>query len=66
MISYRDSHKYTGKGAEYEVHYQIQAWDKFLWSREKDILLKVLDKYLTNREIHLLDFACGTGRITSL
>lgn len=66
MISYRDSHKYTGKGAEYETHYQTQAWDRFLWSREQEILLNILDKYLANRDIHLLDFACGTGRITSL
>jgi predicted TPR repeat methyltransferase len=66
VISYRDSHKHTGKGAEYEVHYQTQAWDRFLWSREQKILLNILDKYFANRDIHLLDFACGTGRVTNL
>jgi len=64
-ISYRDSHKYTAKGAEYERHYETQAWDRFLWSREREILLKILAKYFADRDVHLLDFACGTGRITS-
>jgi predicted TPR repeat methyltransferase len=65
-ISYRDSHKYAGKGVEYEQYYQTQAWERFLWSREQQVILKILDKYFTGRDIHLLDFACGTGRITSL
>lgn len=30
-ISYTESHKYQGKGAEYEQYYQTQAWQKFLW-----------------------------------
>ena len=65
-ISYRESHKYAAKGAEYERHYETQAWEKFLWSREREILLEILEKYFAGRDIHLLDFACGTGRITSL
>ena len=65
-ISYRESHKYRGKGDEYEAYYACDAWEKFLWSREQEIILRILDKYLAGREIHLLDFACGTGRITSL
>jgi predicted TPR repeat methyltransferase len=64
-ISYRDSHKYAGKGAEYEQYYQTQAWERFLWSREQEVIVRILDKYFTGRDIHLLDFACGTGRITS-
>ncbi|MFC1634615.1 class I SAM-dependent DNA methyltransferase [Planctomycetota bacterium] len=65
-ISYRESHKYPAKGAEYERYYDTQAWEKFLWSREREILLEILEKYFAGRDIHLLDFACGTGRITSL
>ena len=65
-ISYRESHKYEGKGDEYEAYYRSEAWEKFIWSREQEIILKILDKYFAGKQIHLLDFACGTGRITSL
>jgi len=65
-ISYRESHKYQGKGDEYEAYYRSDAWEKFLWSREQEIILRILDKYLAGKEIHLLDFACGTGRIAGL
>jgi predicted TPR repeat methyltransferase len=63
--SYRDSHKYSTKGTEYETHYQTQQWEKFLWSHEQEIIKQILEKYFAGRDIHLLDFACGTGRITS-
>ena len=66
QVSYRESHKYRGKGDEYEAYYTGDAWENFLWSHEQEIILRILDKYLAGREIHLLDFACGTGRITSL
>lgn len=65
-ISYRESHKYEGKGTEYEAYYQNKSWQRFLWSREQEIILRILEKYFMNRDIHLLDFACGTGRITEL
>lgn len=65
-VSYRESHKYEGKGAEYEQYYQKGAWQRFLWSREQEIILKILKKYLAGKEVHLLDFACGTGRIAAL
>jgi SAM-dependent methyltransferase len=62
-ISYRESHQYAAKGAEYERHYETQPWERFLWSREREILLEILEKHFADRDIHLLDFACGTGRI---
>ncbi|MFH1716996.1 MAG: class I SAM-dependent methyltransferase [Planctomycetota bacterium] len=62
-ISYKESHKYATKGAEYEEHYGKQPWERFLWSREQEIILRILEKCFADREIHLLDFACGTGRI---
>ena len=63
-ISYTESHKYQSKGTEYEAYYQNKAWQKFLWSREQEILMRIMEKYLAGRDVHLLDFACGTGRIT--
>lgn len=65
-ISYRESHKYEGKGAEYEAYYQTSDWERFLWSREQQIIPAILEKYFGDKDIHLLDFACGTGRIASL
>lgn len=64
-FSYRDSHKYQGKGAEYERYYSTQRWERFLWSREQKIIQQILEKYFKGIDVHLLDFACGTGRITS-
>ena len=63
-INYRESHKYETKGAEYETYYQNKAWQRFLWSREQEVILRILEKYFAGRDVHLLDFACGTGRIT--
>ncbi|UCC98168.1 MAG: class I SAM-dependent methyltransferase [Phycisphaerales bacterium] len=65
-VSYRESHKYEGKGAEYEQYYRTGAWQRFLWSREQEIILKILEKYFAGKDVHLLDFACGTGRIAAL
>ena len=63
--SYRDSHQHASKGIEYDEHYQSQSWQRYVWLREKEIISKILRKYFGNRDIHFLDFACGTGRITS-
>jgi len=63
--SYRDSHKAFDKGISYDQYYAEQPWQRFLWSRERDILLIILKKHLEGKKTNLLDFACGTGRITA-
>ena len=63
--SYRESHKYAGKGDEYETLYAKNPWQKFLWAREQEVLAEILREFCTEPEVDLLDFACGTGRITS-
>jgi len=62
--SYRDSHKAPDKGRDYEDLYKTQPWPRFLWERERLILRRILDEFLSGQDIHLLDFACGTARIT--
>jgi ubiquinone/menaquinone biosynthesis C-methylase UbiE len=61
--SYADSHKKPDKGISYDKHYDENSWRRFLWHREQLALTNILDEFLKNREINLLDFACGTGRI---
>lgn len=60
---YTSSHKTEGKGIFYDEHYKNDPWRKFLWSREKLALSDILNVYFQNRDINLLDFACGTGRV---
>lgn len=62
---YVHSHKKAGKGADYDERYETDPWRRFLWSREQATLRDIVGTYLKNREINLLDFACGTGRVCS-
>jgi SAM-dependent methyltransferase len=64
-ISYRDSHTKQGKGAAYDENYATLPWRRYLWNQEQLVLNSFLDTYFNGRKIRLLDFACGTGRITS-
>ncbi len=61
--SYRGSHKAGGKGRSYEDFYETEAWPRFLWERERRVLTRIQNEYFPGKEIHLLDFACGTGRL---
>lgn len=61
--SYTDSHTMQGKGAQYNEHYGTDRWYRSLWLREQQVLKDFVETYFNGRQIHLLDFACGTGRI---
>jgi SAM-dependent methyltransferase len=61
--SFTNSHKMEGKGAGYDERYSTNPWRRFLWSQEQRALTDFVNTYLKNQEIHLLDFACGTGRV---
>lgn len=62
--SYRNSHLAEDKPAAYDQCF-MEPRQKYLWSREQMALSDFLDRYLKGRRINCLDFACGTGRITS-
>lgn len=64
VVSYRQSHKDKGRGQVYDRYYATDPWARFLWWREQGVLQDILETYFAGREVHLLDFACGTGRIT--
>ena len=62
---YRNSHRADGKGRAYDRRYATDLRDGLLWSLEQRVLSEFLQTHLEGRERHLLDFACGTGRLTS-
>jgi trans-aconitate methyltransferase len=62
--SYRDSHTGTGKGEQYDSYYSTDPWQSFMWRREQACIDNLLDTHLANRDVRLLDFACGSGRLT--
>lgn len=60
---YRNSHKGQTKGIEYDESFFKSNYKNYIYQWEK----KVLTKFWENHKIKsYLDFACGTGRITSL
>ena len=61
--NYTDSHKAPGKGSSYDEHYKNEPWRRFLWGQEQKALQDILQRFLADREVRLLDFACGTGRL---
>ena len=62
--SYVDSHKAPGKGRQYDEYYATDAWGRYLWSREQEVLTQALEMFFGSRkDVRALDFACGTDRM---
>lgn len=62
--SYLYSHTSPGKGIQYDDFYLNDKWHAYMWSQEKRVLDSILHTLFKELRITLLDFACGTGRIT--
>lgn len=60
---YRDSHLAPGKGEAYQRMFRDNPHRRMVWEFEKSILDRIQEAFFAGREIHHLDFACGTGRI---
>lgn len=65
MKSYKYSHVGKDVGEEYDV-YLDNKFERFIFDLEKKILPRILRKYFPKKARQGLDFACGTGRITSI
>src|SRR3989344_9426985 len=62
-MSYTESHKGKNDGFIYDNYfYNTDTYDNRIWEIEKNILDNFLSKIDKNKDV--LDFACGTGRIT--
>jgi len=64
MTSYRESHQ--GKSSNYDRDLQEGAFDAFMAAREERFLQQSIPVLFPQGVPHYLDFACGTGRITSV
>lgn len=62
--SYRESH--LAKGADYHDVFRHNPRRALLWTLEQELLARILKRFLADRPIDHLDFACGTGRILAL
>jgi len=62
--TYRDSHTGADKGRTYDEYYATNPYEIVEWSLEKQLLKQFVSTHFENRDVHLLDFACGTGRLT--
>lgn len=64
MASYRDSH--LAKSSDYDQDLKSDAFDSFMAENEERFLKLAIPRLFPNGIPRYLDFACGTGRITSL
>jgi SAM-dependent methyltransferase len=60
---YRSSHVLAG--AAYDAHLQERPFDAYMAAWEARHLARILERQFANGVDRYLDFACGTGRVTS-
>jgi len=63
-VDYRESH--LDKGENYDNNLQQEPFSRYMAKRESLILRSLAHKCFRGKIPRYLDFACGTGRITSL
>lgn len=63
-VDYRQSH--VGKGADYDRDLATGGFDAYMTARETVLVPALVRELFPNSRPKYLDFACGTGRITSL
>ena len=61
--SYSSSHMAPEKGDSYDKTFSRIPFRAFLWRMERSFLDAILKSHFEGRQISLLDFACGTGRV---
>ena len=62
------SYKYSHIGKNFAKNYDTNIWNNFesrISNVENEILMSYLKRYITEKNAAILDFACGTWRITS-
>ena len=61
--SYVSSHLADGRGASYDAYYCSDPWLVYACARDKEVVRTIRRTLLKGKDVNLLDFACGTGRI---
>lgn len=65
MESYIESHTDPAKALEYERLLDEEPLYRYAFNRERQILERILTDYFGSTPVDMLDFACGTGRISA-
>ena len=62
-LPYTDRHKARGSDYHHTFSPEVNPYRAMVWRLEQRVLDGVLRDHLDSRNVALLDFACGTGRI---
>ena len=63
--SFLESHQAPGYGESYDACYASDPDRRYWWTEERRVLDCVMREFYGGQTVRLLDFACGTGRISS-